>query len=152
MSARQLLAFEKRNFNRAAHDPDVQIRIPAFKASLLEAKKSISSAAWFTLWYNRQGTDEVQPALAISPNGGGGGAGGLLTGSTAIVSGSYTVTVGAGGASRSGGSGVNGATGQNTTGFGLTAYGGGGGVGTNGTAPTGLGASGGGGASSVRWK
>jgi hypothetical protein len=69
---RQLLAFEKRNFNRAANDPDVQVRIPAFKESLLEAKKSISSAAWFSLWYNRQGMDDVQAALNISPNGGGG--------------------------------------------------------------------------------
>ncbi len=69
---RQLLAFEKRNFNRAVHDPDVQIRIPAFKTSLIDAKKSISSIAWFTLWYNREGIDEVQPALNISPNGAGG--------------------------------------------------------------------------------
>ncbi len=69
---RQLLAFEKRNFNRAVNDTDVQVRIPAFKESLLEAKKSISSIAWFTLWYNRQGADEVQPAINISPNGAGG--------------------------------------------------------------------------------
>ncbi len=69
---RQLLSFEKRNFNRAANDPDVEVRIPAFKESLLEAKKSISSAAWFRLWYNRQGLDDVQAALHISPNGGSG--------------------------------------------------------------------------------
>ena len=68
----RLLDFEKRNFNRAAHDPDVEVRIPAFKTSLIEAKKSISSVAWFTLWYNHESFDTVQAALAISPNGGGG--------------------------------------------------------------------------------
>ena len=58
--------------------------------------------------------------------GGGGGAGGVLTGTAKQLDpGTYSVTVGGGGLN--GGDNVRGATGGNTTAFGLTALGGGGG-------------------------
>jgi len=69
-------------------------------------------------------------------NGGsGGGAGGMLTGTASLSSQSYTITVGAGGADRTGSNGV-GNNGDNSTFAGsgfttLTAIGGGGGAGTN---------------------
>lgn len=68
----QLLKDEKQNFRRAATDPDVQVRIPAFKASLIEAKKAITSVAWFNMWTSIRGSSELVPAIHISPNGGGG--------------------------------------------------------------------------------
>ena len=58
--------------------------------------------------------------------GGGGGAGGVLTGTAKKLEvGDYNVTIGGGGLN--GGDNVRGATGGNTTAFGLTALGGGGG-------------------------
>tara|TARA_B100000575_G_scaffold287433_1_gene285776 strand:+ start:341 stop:1792 length:1452 start_codon:yes stop_codon:yes gene_type:complete len=58
--------------------------------------------------------------------GGGGGAGGVLTGTAKKLEvGDYNVTIGGGGLN--GGDAVTGATGGNTTAFGLTALGGGGG-------------------------
>jgi len=72
-------------------------------------------------------------------NGAGGGAGGLLTGSTSITTNSYSVIVGAGGASRPGsaddGPGNNG---SNSSALGFTAIGGSGGTGwTNAALPPG---------------
>ena len=79
--------------------------------------------------------------------GGGGGAGGALTGTAKQLNpGTYSVTVGAGGLN--GGDNVPGATGGNTTAFGLTALGGGGGGshdgGSNSAAGTNGGSGGGG--------
>jgi hypothetical protein len=58
----------------------------------------------------------------------GGGAGGLLTGTTTVTSQAYTITVGSGGSSVSGGD-VVGNKGNNSSAFGFTAIGGGGGAG-----------------------
>jgi hypothetical protein len=82
---------------------------------------------------------------------GGGGAGGVLyTSSKALTAGSYSITVGNGGAGRSNGNNVNppGApNGQNSSAFGVTANGGGGGASSDSHADAKTGGSGGGGAS-----
>lgn len=59
--------------------------------------------------------------------GGGGGAGGLLSQSTSLSAGSYTITVGAGATSNGSGTGFPAPSGGNSSAFGLTALGGGGG-------------------------
>jgi hypothetical protein len=87
-----------------------------------------------------------------SDMGGGGGAGGYLAANTySITGGTYTVTVGAGGAGAPPGVGqVRGTNGQDSSVFGLTAIGGGGGASeyANNNSPAGNGGSGGGVASS----
>ena len=77
--------------------------------------------------------------------GGGGGAGGFLTGTkSSLASGTYTVTIGAGGAGRT--SGLHGSNGANSSFAGVVASGGGGGAENNSSAPAGAdGGSGGGG-------
>ena len=77
--------------------------------------------------------------------GGGGGAGGFLTGTkSSLASGTYTVTIGAGGAGRT--SGLYGSNGANSSFAGVIASGGGGGAENSSSAPAGAdGGSGGGG-------
>jgi len=77
--------------------------------------------------------------------GGGGGAGGFLTGTkSSLASGTYTVTIGAGGAGRT--SGLHGSNGANSSFAGIVASGGGGGAENSSSAPAGAdGGSGGGG-------
>ncbi len=80
--------------------------------------------------------------------GGGGGAGGLLSnGSFALTEGSYSVTIGEGGAGGIGG--VTGTNGGNSVFGSLIAYGGGGGASNQGTTPNGSAGGSGGGASYV---
>ena len=77
-------------------------------------------------------------------HGGGGGAGGMNTGSMSITPGTYSISVGAGGAGTPSGATTRGSPGTDTTGLGYTAVGGGGGGGrTQGVG--GSGGSGGGG-------
>jgi hypothetical protein len=79
--------------------------------------------------------------------GGGGGAGGFLTGSTSISTGTYPITVGAGGISgtTTAGIGLPGGSGENSVFSDITAIGGGGAAGASGSAASG--GSGGGGGS-----
>lgn len=74
-------------------------------------------------------------------HGGGGGAGGYISSSTTISAGTYTITIGAGGAS----SNPNGIQGGSSSAFGVTAVGGGFGSGRDGGTTGGSGGSGGGG-------
>ena len=76
---------------------------------------------------------------------GGGGAGGVLRESTEIAGGSYSVTVGSGGASIAGVTRISGNNGSNSSFNGLVAIGGGGGSGGAGSAGARSGGSGGGG-------
>ncbi len=61
-------------------------------------------------------------------NAGGGGAGGMIDGSQTLTTGSYTITVGGGGAARDVNSNTRGGNGGNSTAFGFAAIGGGGGA------------------------
>ena len=89
-----------------------------------------------------------------SGSGGGGGAGGLLTGIVPVTAGtSYTVTVGAGGASHTGlnaGGGSKGNNGSNSIFSSITATGGGGGGGGSGSGDFGIGSGGSGGGGAAK--
>ena len=80
-----------------------------------------------------------------SKDGGGGGAGGVLVAnSTSISVGTYSITIGQGGAGSVHSSNTQGSNGQDTTALSLTAIGGGGGAGA-GSGPNGAGSGGSGG-------
>jgi hypothetical protein len=81
-----------------------------------------------------------------SKDGGGGGAGGVLVAnSTSISVGTYSITIGQGGAGAVHASNTQGSNGQDTTALSLTAIGGGGGAGGGGSTAAGAGSGGSGG-------
>ncbi len=60
---------EKANYNKSLNDPNVQARIPAFKASLEKAKKALSQISWFNLYYRKTNHYEPIRAIVLAPNG-----------------------------------------------------------------------------------
>ncbi len=68
----KILKQEKENFSAAVSNPNVKVRIPAFKESLIKAKKAISQYGWFSLWYKSSRQFEPKRAINISFNGQGG--------------------------------------------------------------------------------
>jgi len=72
---KKLLADERTNFNRAARDPDVKERIPAFEQILTEARSAVRQYAFFGLYVRRQsrGPQQLIRVIELSPNSDGGG-------------------------------------------------------------------------------
>ncbi len=66
----KILREEKAQMARAAADPAISVRIPAYKEALLAAKKVISSAGWFSIYY-RARRGHIKPAIHLSPLSGG---------------------------------------------------------------------------------
>ncbi len=67
----KILHDEKALMARAAADPAVSVRIPAFKEALLAAKKAISTAGWFSIFYPNWRSRRTKPAIHLSPGNGG---------------------------------------------------------------------------------
>jgi len=67
----KILRDEKAQMARVAADPAVSVRIPAYKEALLAAKKVISTAGWFSIFYPNRRSRSTKPAIHLSPINGG---------------------------------------------------------------------------------
>lgn len=67
----RILREEKAQMARAAADPAISVRIPAYKEALVAAKKVISTAGWFSIFYHNRRSRSTKPAIHLSPLGGG---------------------------------------------------------------------------------